>query len=45
MREVGLTEIIPNSTWLERAEIRMECYFDMNGKLRETVIYRFVYSL
>ena len=44
-RRIGLATKIPNSTLIENAHIRIELYFDDNNRLRERVIYRFVYSL
>jgi hypothetical protein len=42
---VGLGATVPNDSLLESAEIRIEVYFSPDGRLKERVIYRFVYSL
>jgi hypothetical protein len=44
-RKIGLGVVIPNSTWLETAEIQVWFYFDQAGRLEKAIIDRFVISL
>ena len=43
-RKIGLGSTIPNDSLLDSAEIRIELYFNEDGRLRERIIYRVVYS-
>jgi hypothetical protein len=43
--KIGLCDVIPNDSLLDTAEIRIELYFSPEGRLRERIIYRFVFSL
>lgn len=42
---IGMGVRIPNDSWLDSAEIRIELYFNEKKQLKKRVIYRFVYHL
>jgi hypothetical protein len=44
-RPIGLSASIPNDSWLEKATIRIELYFDANNRLKDRIVYRDVPSL
>ncbi|VTR93260.1 unnamed protein product [Gemmata massiliana] len=43
--KIGLTGTVPNNSLVSNAEIRIELYFSADGKLKDRVIYRHVYTL
>lgn len=44
-RIVGIGTSVPNSSWLETAEIRIDISFDEAGVITAVSIYRFVFTL
>jgi hypothetical protein len=44
-RRCGLMTIIPNSSRIVQAEVRIFMYFNSDDRLRERIIYRFEYAL
>ncbi len=43
--KIGLTGTVPNNSLISNAEIRIELYFSADGKLKDRVVYRHVYTL
>ena len=38
--KVGYQAAVPNDSWMDKAEIRISCPFDSQGKLKEVRVYR-----